>query len=84
MEARAARHEAYRVGFATRRAAEWLPRQLAIWHGGTRYHRPSPQSARMVFALLRAVHLLGVMAVLLPGFGGPASPLRAWRRVSLC
>ena len=72
-EARAARHEAYRVGYEARRAARMA--RLANMKSGTagaRSHRPPPQSARTVFGLLGGLLiLLGVMAVLLPGFGGP-------------
>jgi hypothetical protein len=42
---------------------------------GARSQQPPPQSARTVFGLLGGLFiLLGVMALLLPGFGGPASP----------
>lgn len=75
-EARAARHEAYRVGYEARRAAR-MARLANLKSGaaGARSHRPPPQSARTVFGLLGGLLiLLGVMALLLPGFGGPASP----------
>jgi hypothetical protein len=75
-EARAARHEAYRVGYEARRAARMA--RLANMKSGTAgvsSHQPPPQAARTVFGLLGGLLiLLGVMAVLLPGFGGPASP----------
>ena len=75
-EARAARHEAYRVGYEARRAARMA--RLANMKSGTAGatgHRQPPQSARAVFGLIGGLFiLLGVMAVLLPGFGGPASP----------
>ena len=75
-EARAARHEAYRVGYEARRAARAA--RLANLKSGTAgagRHRPPPEAARTVFGLVGGLLiLLGVMAVLLPGFGGPASP----------
>jgi hypothetical protein len=76
-EARAARHEAYRVGYEARRAAR-AARLANMKSGAGRAgsHRPPPQSARTVFGLLGGLFiLLGLVAVLFPGFGGPASPL---------
>ena len=67
--------EAYRVGYEARRAARAA--RIANLKSGARakYYRSPSQSARTVFGLLGGLFiLLGVMALLLPGFGGPASP----------
>ena len=73
-----ARHEAYRVGYEARRAARATRiANLKSGVAGASTHRPPPQSARTVFGLLGGLFiLLGVMALLLPGFGA-ASPFVA-------